>query len=496
MIKHTPDTSAPRLQHIVLYGTGLAAQMTAAALVHQVPASLRITWLTGSAASATDVFYGSIAPPSAYDFNLAAGVSEPPLVLESNTAFSFGTHYKDWGVNRASWAQTFQLPFPVLEGVPFQHYLTQQAIYEIEPYLASAVAARRGAFAHPPEGQGHALSRAEYGYQIEASSYGLVFERSVGGRVTKLAVAVTQVEHAAGEIIALHLADGQKLTADLYVDCSGPEAVLISQLGVPFIGDRRLGALAGFTPAAELGGALRTVTGDAFGWSAETPLQAGMARLVVFDPESEDQARRAYEDTAMLKTEVTLGHHERAWSGNCVAIGQAAGVVEPLTPSPLILLQRDIQRLLVLLPVTRQMSVERQAFNRGYADDYRNANLFNRGLFECSVFPDTPYWRSARREPVDERLSAKIEQFESRGLHVAFDLEPFTPEDWIILHYGMGRRPARHDRIVDRASSEKVSQYLTSMRRDIDQAVKSMPSHNTYMQGLARFLKQQNLVTP
>ncbi|CAL4869546.1 Flavin-dependent tryptophan halogenase PrnA (plasmid) [Asticcacaulis sp. MM231] len=496
MTEQTATPSDPGPQHIVLYGSGLAAQMTAAALAHQAPASLRITWLGGSDASATDVFYGSVTPPSAYDFNLAAGVSEPQLVLQSNTAFSFGTLYKDWGLDRASWAQTFQLPFPILEGVPFQHYLTQQAIYEIEPYLASAVAGRRGVFAHPPEGQGHALSRAEYGYQIEASSYGAVFERAASGRVTKLAAAVTRIDQAAGEINALHLADGQRLTADLYVDCSGPEAQLISTLGVPFNGDRRLGALADFTLRAELGAPLRTVTGDAFGWSAETTLQGKVARLVVFDPDSEDQARQAHEESAALQTELTLGHHDCAWSGNCVAIGQAAAVVEPVTPAPLILLQRDIQRLLNLLPVSRRMSVERKAFNRGYVDDYQHAGLFNRALFEGFDFPDTPYWHAARLAPVDERLTAKIEQFESRGLHVAFDLEPFTPEDWIILHYGMGRRPARHDRVVDRASREKVAQYLLCMRRDIDQAVNSMPSHSTYMQGLARFLKQQSLVTP
>jgi tryptophan halogenase len=161
----------------------------------------------------------------------------------------------------------------------------------------------------------------------------------------------------------------------------------------------------------------------------------------------------------------------------------------------MIVLQRDIERLMSLLPITADMSVERREYNRQYTDDYRHAALFNRALSEGGAFPDTPYWCGVRNDPVDDRLAAKIEQFESRGLHVAFDLEPFNPEDWIIMHYGMGRRPARYDLVADQASREKVSHYLANMRREIEQSVKAMPKHNTYMQGLTRFLKQQGALT-
>jgi tryptophan halogenase len=156
----------------------------------------------------------------------------------------------------------------------------------------------------------------------------------------------------------------------------------------------------------------------------------------------------------------------------------------------MILLQRDVERLLSLIPVSTDMSVERREFNRHFASDYELAELFNRALIETNGLPDTPYWRAARAEPLDERLSRKIEQFEGRGAFVAYDLEPFNAEDWTILHYGMGRRPARYDRVADNAETGRVIQYLEGMRTDIEKMAAAMPDHDTYMVRLTQFLMQ------
>ncbi|HTN41904.1 MAG TPA: tryptophan 7-halogenase [Asticcacaulis sp.] len=486
------NTNNSKCQHIVIYGDGLAAQMTVAALATQAPPQIKITWIGSGNAAPEDVFYGGVTTPSAYDFNLAAGVAEPEVVLESDAAFSYGTRYTHWGLAKGNWIQSFHVPFPVIDGVLFNHYLSQQGIYELEPFLTSAIAAKNGAFAHPPEGGGTALSRAEYGYQFDSATYGALFEKSAGKNgVKKIVSEISRIESESAGIRSIVLADGQTLTADLYIDCSGPQALLLSSLKVSFQKGRRIAAVAEVKAAAGPGAPVRTISGNEFGWTAETPLQNGVALMSVFDPESQGDIQ-----SDLSKVEVTLGCREAAWSGNCVAIGQAAGVLEPLTPAPMVLLQRDIERLLSLLPITREMSVERREFNRLYADDFDHADLFNRSLFEGPDFPDTPYWRAARHLPADEKLTNKIAQFESRGLHVAYDLEPFNQEDWTIMHYGMGRRPARYDRIADQASPAKVGAYLANMRREIDETVKAMPSHRIYMEGLTRFLKQQNGLRP
>jgi tryptophan halogenase len=157
----------------------------------------------------------------------------------------------------------------------------------------------------------------------------------------------------------------------------------------------------------------------------------------------------------------------------------------------MLLLQRDIERLLSLIPVSRDMSVERREYNRQSDEDYVHAEIFNRALFETRPVAETAYWRAACAEAMHEKLAQKIAQFESRGLLVAFDLEPFNPEDWTILHYGMGRRPARYDRIADRTSESEMRQFLTNMRLDIENLMKTMPRHSDYVASLIRYLTQK-----
>lgn len=488
----TTEGAAP-IDRIVICGSGLAAQMTACALSNQLPPAIQITLVNIGDTSGTDLFYGSVSAPTAYSFNLSAGLSEPKLILESDTAFSWGTKYTKWAGGSRSWIQCFHLAMPVIDGVLFHHYLAQQGDEQLERYLVSAAAARKGVFVHPPQRPGQTgqqpLARAEYGYQLDPASYARLFQSSTNrARVRQVDGTLAGVERGESGITSIRLSDGQSLEADLYIDCTGPEASLLSSLGSAFLGSRRLRAAMTRRPVAQLGPPLREIVPGEYGWRAETPLQGCTARLTVYDPDSETEALSAHGSSPERSAEATIGRRADAWSGNCVAIGQAARVVEPLTPAPLMLLERDIERLLSLIPFSGEMSVERREFNRRFAEDHEHAELFTRALFETEGLPDTPYWRAARADPVDEKLARKIELFEDRGFLVAYDLEPFHPEDWTILHYGMGRRAARYDRTADRAQPAQVQNLLSTMKREIDKAVEGLPSLAAYTAELKQYL--------
>lgn len=485
------ETANAAVERIVICGSGLAAHLTVAALATQLPAAIQLTWVDVPSSSESDLFYGSLTAPTAYTFNLLAGVSEPELLLGSDTSFSWGTKYVDWGKERRSWTQCFHLPLPVVGGVLFQQYLTRLGIGELEPYLISAAAANRGVFAHPVQGGPPHLALAEYGYHFGAQSYVNPFAKTAAmSRVQRIEAELSGIERNEHGIAALHLSDGRAYSADFYIDCTGPQARLLSQLDDAFEGGRRLRAVSSKRPADRLGPACRTVTGHDFGWRSETPLQRNTMRLTVFAPESQDAALAAYGDAPQQPVEITLGRRPRAWVDNCVAIGQAARVLEPITHAPMVLLHRDIERLLSLIPVSTVMTVESREFNRQCADDYVHAAIFNRALFDARPASDAPYWRAACEEPIHEKLEQKLTQFQSRGVLATFDLEPLHPEDWLILHYGMRRLPARHDRVADRAPESELRKSLASMRNGIENLVKQMPSHHDYMARLLDYLAQ------
>ena len=451
--------------NILVCGDGLAARMALAALARQLPASTAIRWARSGDQQASDLFYGTVTGPSAYAFNLAVGVDERQLTLDGATAFSWGTRYAGWGAGR-SWMQPFALPFPVMDGVQFHHYAALAGAGGIDPFVAGLQAARRGVFVHPPRAGAneapHPLSRAEYGYQFDPADYARLF--ATPARVEQIAGVVASVDVTGDRVGGVTMDDGRIVTADLYVDVSGPDARLLASLA----DDRPVGrtvAIAASDLPADDQAPLRTVRATPLGWESDTPLKGRMRRTVVGEVEG---------------PQATLGRRPLAWVGNCVAIGQAAGVVEPLTPAPMLLLERDIERLLALIPVSVGMAVEAAEYNRRFAEDYDHAALFQQALFAADGLPGGAYWQAARAEAVPEKLARKLTMFERRGVLVAYDLEPFHPEDWLILHMGMGRRPARHDPLADRADRAQVMAFLSGMAREIEQGVATLPPARVY----------------
>src|SRR5688572_9710200 len=480
------------VERIVVCGGGIAAHLAAVALAHQLPPTIRITWVNGADSRDADLFFGGVTAPSAYAFNLAAGVSEPRLMLDTDSTFSWGTHFQDWGARNISWVQCSHLPLPVIGGVLFHHHLWRLGMSELEPFLVPAIAARRGVFAHPVDKGPKLLARAEYGYQFNPYSYCAPFAAAARAfQVETVAATISDVVCDEGKISALRLSNGRVIEADLFVDCTGPDARLLSRLGVEAPVGRRLRAAFSQRATERIGPPCRSVVARDFGWQSETSLKASVARLTVYAPETEGEALAAHGEVPQHTGAITLGRRASGWVGNCVAIGHAASVLEPLSHAPMLLLEREIDRLLTLVPFSHDMSVERREFNRQGAEDFTHAEIFNRAILETPPKAQTAFWLAASAEPPHEKLVQKIIQFESRGWLAAFDLEPFTPEDWVILHHGMRRRPARYDRMADRTPENEVRPALDTMRREIENLVKTVPAHHDYMVGLARYLKQQ-----
>lgn len=467
---------------IVVYGGGFAAQLTAAAFSRSLGRAARLIIVAPDQIVESDALYGSTSAPTAHNFFESMGLDEPTLMVRTQSAFSLGTRFTNWPSSSPSWMQTFHLPLPLLSGVPFQHFLTARGA-ALEPYLISAQAAAKGVFAHPPDDPRHPLSRAEYGYQFSVSELReFLSERNATQEIELVAERLREVQVASGRISALVLESDRRVEADLFIDCSADERGLVSALGASFETARDLRASSTQQEGGQLGPAYRSLAANDQGWTASTPLQGRTDTLSIMHS-------GASSDSATF--EFRTGRLDEAWAGNCVAIGHAAWVLEPLTPAPMMLLQRDIERALELIPVTDDHRVEAREYNRRFEDDIAHTNAFQRALFAVENVPQTPYWQDAAAVPIDEKLRRKLAQFKSRGIFVRYDLEPFNEEDWAILLNGMGVKPERYDRQVDGVDRASVTQQLEGIERAVAQMVSKMPPHHVYMTNMKRYLEKQ-----
>lgn len=469
---------AQAVRKIIVCGGGLAGLLTARALSMGLSKDTQIT-LISSAERQHNIVYGSTTEPTAYEFLRNLDLSEPVLFTKTSTSFSWGTQYRNWPGAPVDWIQCHQQPFPILSGVPLQHHLTRNN-RPLSPLMIAAAAAIEGKFAHPPEDRAHPLSRAEYGYQFSANEWArLVREDLIDSRIQSVTAAIKTIQIKRGEVTGIELASGETISGDLYIDCTGMERRLFERLDLEFSVSRTLNVIARNLVAQGLGAPCKTVEATQTGWRSQTHLQNSVLQLRVEDD------HEANEDNT-----VKIGQVREAWVGNCVAVGASAATQDPLTSAPMVMLQRDIERLLELIPVGSDFSVERKEFNRRFENDVAHTGLFASAFYHKRGDPSS-FWAKASDSAFSEKLHRKTIQFKSRGVLAKYDLEPFNDEDWTILHHGLGHQAQRFDLQVESANRSAIDQQLNAMARDIEQTVARMPPHHVYVNNMKRYFEKQ-----
>jgi tryptophan halogenase len=91
-----------------------------------------------------------------------------------------------------------------------------------------------------------------------------------------------------------------------------------------------------------------------------------------------------------------------------------------------------------------------------------------------------------------EKLKRKIVQFESRGVILQYDLEPFNNEDWTQIHLGMGRAPDRYDPLADKIEENQLIEILKNIKLANNITASKMPPLKKYMTGLIKYLRNKN----
>ena len=457
---------------ITIVGNGLAAAQCALMLTTMLPSSVQLNLIRSKDCPDSDVLYGSITSPDAYQHNLQLTVSEPEIMLQSDSSFSFGTRFVDWGENKRDWIQCFHQPFSAEAGVHF-HQIIRKHDANLEDYLISAQAAKLGRFAHPPVDKPEsALSRAEYGYHFYPTEWAeLFFKKLTSKKINIVDTESCSVNLVDNNIESITLANGKQITADLFIDCSGTSSKLLSSISDEFEQQSQIDAVFKLVNVAQTGPSYRQIQGDHTQWQSVTPLQNKNLLLSVKKHAANQSGTGQF----------TLGRRPKAWINNCVGIGHAAYVIEPLTPAPHMLLSKDILRLAELIPLGKNMLMESKEYNRRYINDVKHAELFQFALYD------------ENQMPASDELTRKLEQFNHRGVLANFDLEPFHDEDWLTLHFGMGRKSQYYDRLADQINTTEMASKLLNMRKGLQHLAQQIPPHHIYLEKFLQYLREKHV---
>jgi len=279
------------------------------------------------------------------------------------------------------------------------------------------VLAGAGQFATPADGEPGPLAEVDYALRWNPAAY----RQLLIGVAGQMGVAhhdgqVEAVEpDGRGGIAALSLAGAGRLDADLFIDCSGPAASLLSSLP-----DHRDESWAGSSHACKVLIAKPgppelaledRVTLHAEGWRSElfgrdgTHIAFGLVPGI-----SEQAALQALGAEPLLALPLQPGRAAAPWLGNVVALGDAAAWFEPLAFLNLDLAHRQLDLLLEMLPGRAIEPLERAEYNRRaalMADAVRDTIAAHHAAPSAGA-----YFGSVN---LSSELARAIDQFERRG---------------------------------------------------------------------------------
>lgn len=490
-----------RIKTVVILGGGTAGWMTAAALSHRL-AGLGLNITLVESAEIGTVGVGEATVPHIRHFNATLGIDEADFMRSTRATFKLGIEFRNWGRRGDSYIHPFGAFGDAIEGVAFHHHWVRahQRGYAapIEAYSLPVVLARSNRFARPAADPRSLLSTYSYAYQFDAGHYAAYLrayaERRGTQRIEGKVTQVTQTPET-GFIEALTLDNGTRVAADLFVDCSGFRGLLIEQTLAAGYEDwshwlpcDRAVAM----PCAsegDLSPYTRATAHDA-GWMWRIPLQHrtgnGHVYCSAFTTDSQahdalvaqlDHPPSASPNALRFQT----GKRRKQWDKNVVAIGLAAGFLEPLESTSIHLIQLGIGRLLDFFPEAHFDPLAIAEYNRLMDLEYARVRDFLILHYNATERDDTPFWDYVRTMAVPDSLAEKMATFKARGVVMNYRDGMFLDASWLAVYLGQRVVPQAADPRVDAIDDRRRADLLRALHGTIQTAVGAFPTQTAFL---------------
>lgn len=494
-------TEAP-IRSILIVGGGTAGWMTAMLLARRLekqPVSITVV----ESPDIRTVGVGEATVPAIRDYFRAIGVSDFEVMRATQGTIKLGIEFCDWAGPGTSFFHPFGLYGTSSRGIPFhQYWLKRRSEGDRTPLAAYSLCTELATRRHvlpPPESPANELGVFDWAVHFDAGLYAqfLAARATRDHGVVHIDGTINNVtlEPETGHIASVSLSDGRMIAADLFIDCSGFRSLLLGgALGVGYedwidllpcdravaMSCERTDALTPFTRSTALQA----------GWQWRIPLQHRIGTGYVYSSRyiSDDEATA----TLMARLEgqplsepnllrFRTGHRHRFWHRNCVALGLAAGFLEPLESTSISLIQSGIERLLTLFPDRRFDPALADEFNRITALEYARIRDFLVLHYYGNSRPGEPMWDACRALTLPDALAHKLRLFRSRGTMVRYEWESFQHPSWLAMFVGLGILPESYDPLADHFSEQQLDGAMHRMREAIAKAVALSTPHAAFV---------------
>jgi tryptophan 7-halogenase len=435
-----PANAREPLRTIAIVGAG-ATGLTAAIALRRVLPHCAIILVPAPADPAALADEAVTFTPQSNAFHRRFGIDEDGLIVRAGASHRLAIEMAGWtGANSMSLHPYGAAP---PDGV--------------DALAVPAAVAAESRFAYPSDDRASPLSDIDYALRISPRAYrrhlsALAARIGIDCRGPQFAAAVAD---NAGEIAHLMLSDGAEVRADLYVDCTGPEALVASALPPKTRSDwsKMLPCDRLLLPEESRPPQLTPVdriTATALGWRGEVHGRDGThsvfaASSTIGSPEA--LAHAAGFEPATIVT-INQGRRMSIWQANVVCIGDAAVQLEPLHWLNSALAHAQITLLVELLPGRKTEPLERNEFNRRAGDMADRVRDYVALHYSALQKAQGPFWRHTTELLQPESLKLTLAEYARRG-RLPFFEEDIMPRDaWVFAMGTIGQSPEPAARLL------------------------------------------------
>ena len=488
---------------VVIAGGGTAGWMVAALMSKLLGKQLDIRLVESEEIGTVGV--GEATIPALLTYHNLLGINEAEFMAATNATFKLGINFEGWKDIGQHYFHSFGSTGNDHWSGGFQHFwLKGRAAGRARAYTdynPETVAAFANRFAHV---QNNGLN---YAYHLDAGRYARFLRamseaagvQRIEGKIARVLKHEVDAGAArAGDIAALQMEDGHRIEGDLFIDCTGFRSILLGEtLGVGYEDwsywlpcDR---AVAVQTASVREAWPYTRSIAHPFGWQWRIPLQHRVGNGLVYsskelsDADAPEVLKRNVEGELLTQPRVLRfkpGQRDRVWERNCVAVGLAAGFVEPLESTSIHMIQRHAIRLMQLFPSGGIQQADVDEFNLQSRRDLEHIRDFIVLHYHVNERKDSALWQHVREMDILPSLRHRIELFRETARVFRPSDELFAENSWIQVMMGQGITPRRYHPVADLMGPGELQRFLDDIQIRVQRVVAGLPAHQAYVEQL------------
>jgi tryptophan halogenase len=494
--------SDARLKSIVIVGGGTAGWMAAAGLARAIEYPVSITLIESEEIGTVGV--GEATVPHLRTFNNSLRIHEADFVRAVNGTFKLGIQFVDWARLGDRYVHSFGTIGHDYRSLSFFQYwlkLHQSGrAFPLDDYSLNATACAAGKFMTgasdvPAESP---LAQIAFAYHFDAGLYARflrLYSEARGVKRIEGQVVDVALKPENGFVEFLTLKSGQKIGAELFIDCSGFRGLLIEGALKTGYDDwtNWLPCDRAWAVASERNQPATPYTRSTArpaGWQWRIPLQhrTGNGHVYSSAYTTDEQAAqlllanldaRPLAEPRLLK--FTTGRRRKMWNRNCVALGLASGFLEPLESTSIYLVQSGVARLINLLPDRHMNAALQNEYNAQAKFELERIRDFLILHYHATERRDSEFWRYCGTMSIPDTLQAKLDLFRDSGRFFREGEEMFALTSWVQVMIGQRIVPAAYHPLVDAVSDTELVKLAESVRGVIASCVAAMPMHEQFI---------------